>query len=274
MAEAQRFAASQPSHKVTSKSLRTCRRASDCGDAGGGGEKDSEGGGACARPVLGSGESLVAVVLGSGKVLAWRGDARRDGLAAALRPAPLQLRASASHGVRVCVETFVGAFAGPEASESRSAWGDWAVAWLVRLPAHVLAFLAVLGEVSVSIGLLNALPVYGLDGHLAATQFVRLWLLAAPPPVPHSAASPRGDSFAVPVLTAQRHSDKAPHRRGLLTVAAAADEDEATAQLLREQYHDWNALHVRQKRITAYILGSGSVLVALNVALGGLAVVM
>ena len=38
----------------------------------------------------------------------------------------------------------------------------------------------------------------------------------------------------------------------------------------RERYHDWNALHMRQNRMTRAILGCGTALVVLNFAMGGI----
>jgi hypothetical protein len=48
------------------------------------------------------------------------------------------------------------------------------------------------------------------------------------------------------------------------------DEDEDAS---KEEFHDWNALHMRQRRLTRLVLGVGSALVALNVALGAISVV-
>mmetsp|Transcript_18829 Transcript_18829/g.42782 ORF Transcript_18829/g.42782 Transcript_18829/m.42782 type:complete len:291 (+) Transcript_18829:1877-2749(+) len=236
----------------------------------------------------------------------------------------------------------------------KRAWNGGAAAvltWLVRLPARLLYALRLLGRVSASVALLNALPIWGLDGHLAAVQFIRLWLLAQPPPQPppHLEAQAAAGHSAERAERAAHHHPTAPnkppiagqagggsssalstapsppnsksnrpvsprsleagtssgrsaqvmgrsHARRLVAAsvrfsggagsaldsAGGSDpgagggeedrEDERVAQLLREQWHDWNALHARQKRLTRLVLGGGSLLVAVNVLLGGVAV--
>ena len=180
------------------------------------------------------GESFVIVHLASGTSLAWRGDVLRDGLGPALRLAPLAVRPSIA------------------------AWSMWLggralLYFLVRFPARLLFFVKTLRDVSVSIALLNILPIYWLDGSLAAVQFIRLFLLSAMPKP--SMATKKAEVF-------KRSRDY------------YEPEDNDIAQVLREQYHDWNAIHIRQKRLTRILLGGGTALVVFNVFFGSLFVVM
>jgi hypothetical protein len=166
--------------------------------------------------------------------MAWRGFALRDGLGPALRLAPL--------GVRPTFAAWV-----------LSLGGKAFLTFLVRFPARLLYFVKTLRDVSLSIALLNILPIYWLDGSLAAVQYIRMFLLSATPKpsmTPRSAeAHRRSRSFNVP-------------------------DDDAVAQVLRDQYHDWNALHTRQKRITRMFLGGGTALVAINVFFGSISVIL
>ena len=153
-------------------------------------------------------EAFVSVHFASGASLGWRGDVAADDLATGLRPAPLRLRPSVAAAMRWLLGGGGGrgrdgggggggrrtGGGSPEEGSKQNqhqhqrqrtssySWGDRAVAWLVRLPSRLAYFLVVLRQVSVSLALLNSLPVYGLDGQLAAVQFIRLWLLSAPPP--------------------------------------------------------------------------------------------
>jgi len=122
-------------------------------------------------------------------------------------------------------------------------WARWVVCWLSRLPAALAQFLGLVAQVSVSIGLLNALPVYMLDGQHACVQFIRLWLLSGPPPPPPPPLSPQ----------LAGHKER---------------------EVEREKFHDWNAVHMRQRRITLALLGTGTALLAVNVSLGFLAALM
>ena len=188
----------------------------------------------CAKPIVEPGESFVIVHLASGTSLAWRGDVLRDGLGPALRLAPLAVRPSIA------------------------AWSMWLggralLYFLVRFPARLLFFVKTLRDVSVSIALLNILPIYWLDGSLAAVQFIRLFLLSAMPKP--SMATKKAEVF-------KRSRDY------------YEPEDNDIAQVLREQYHDWNAIHIRQKRLTRILLGGGTALVVFNVFFGSLFVVM
>ena len=188
----------------------------------------------CAKPIIESGESFVIVHLASGTSLAWRGDVLRDGLGPALRLAPL--------AVRPAIAT----------------WSTWLVGralllFLVRFPARLVFFVKTLRDVSISIALLNILPIYWLDGSLAAVQYIRIFLLSAMP-------KPSLATKKMEVLRRSRDHYE--------------PEDNDIAQVLREQYHDWNAIHIRQKRLTRIFLGGGTVLVAINIFFGSLFVVM
>jgi hypothetical protein len=188
----------------------------------------------CFRPIVDPGESFVIVHLASSVSMAWRGVAVRDGLGPALRLAPL--------GVRPTIAAWI-----------LSLGGKAFLIFLVRFPARLLYFVKTLRDVSLSIALLNILPIYWLDGSLAAVQYIRMFLLSATPKPPMTSRSTEA------------------HRRSR---SFNAPDDDAVAQVLRNQYHDWNALHTRQKRLTRMFLGGGTALVAINVLFGSISVIM
>jgi len=304
--------------------------------------------GSCARALLSEGESLVSVHLSSGRSLAWRGDVVQDGLALALTPAVMRLRPYVSHLVRAIVMKMSSLWfssSSPQqitttnhqvsehdnkdnndskknnSSNDSIQWnGDSVIKWLIRAPATLLSFFSMLTQVSISIALLNILPIYYLDGHLASVQFIRLWLLSAPPPPPPpsssssssssthkrtssecrdiendanptsvrrqditngggaiSRSSSNGNSqsgtsspyspYALPYRSPPTSSQTSYQSNG----GGGSHDDPEFEQLLRDRYHDWNALHMRQTRYTLYLLGSGSLLVLINLVLGGIA---
>ena len=187
-------------------------------------------------------------------------------------------------------------------------WADIAIAWLVQLPARIAFFLDVLSRVSVSLALLNSLPVYGLDGQHAAVQFIRLWLLSAPPPsrpalsAPHkttSSSSSSVSSSSSSLLNARtscegtggRKRPRANAGASTSTLFPASPRPDMCAEpvnggggsgsvdngasllekeLRKERYHDWNALHMRQRRLTRAILGCCTALLAVHMTLGGI----
>jgi membrane-associated protease RseP (regulator of RpoE activity) len=273
--------------------------------------------GSCARAVLYEGESLVSVHLSSGKSLAWRGDVVLDSLHTALTPAAMKLRPYVSRMVHEMATLIT-----PSSSSSSidgSKPGDGIIFWLVRLPSRILAFFSMLAQVSISIALINILPIYYLDGHLASVQFIRLWLLSAPPPpppppitrkshgshhhhhshhyqhhisinvVPSNISSGIGSSggggggslgnASNLTRTSSGNRPQSPldapnnsHSTSTSSSSTAYDLDNPELeQLYRDRYHDWNALHMRQTRYTWALLGSGTVLVLINLVLGGVA---
>jgi hypothetical protein len=232
-------------HSNSDSPVVTCRRSSDCRSSE---ETSTIESGKCVRAIVPLGESLVTVHMGSGRSFAWRGHVLGDRLQTALNPAPYRIRRALSELLFSFVRwllTFV-------FSESYStACAGASIRWLIRLPPRLSIFLAVLHQVSLSIAFLNVLPIYGgFDGHLAAVQFIRIWLLSRPP-AKGEPLSPRG----------RRAASKPP--------TFSSDSD--ASQALREEIHDWNAIHMRQGRISKVLLTSGTALFGLNVALGLLA---
>mmetsp|Transcript_8250 Transcript_8250/g.10420 ORF Transcript_8250/g.10420 Transcript_8250/m.10420 type:complete len:240 (+) Transcript_8250:94-813(+) len=176
-------------------------------------------GGVCLYPMAPRGQVVVAISTGSGHVIAWEGAADQfEGRV--MVPCSLRLR----HWLQRIVTAL---------SPLRQV--DGITRRLMTIPGSMYRFLMNLAQVSASLGFVNTLPIYGLDGQHACVQFIRLWLLSrGPPSVPPNSPS----------------------------------------ALARERYHDWNALHVRQRRLTRTLLGAGSSLLLVNAVFGSLALVL
>jgi membrane-associated protease RseP (regulator of RpoE activity) len=162
-----------------------------------------------------------------------------DGFASAFRPARMRLRKSWSSCIRALGEKIIHLGWNPQKIHGAT---DSVISWLVSWPRVLFKFLDSVQHVSISIALLNALPIYGLDGQLALVQFIRIWLLSSPPP--------------------------------LVPASLRGREPSEQEQAARERHHDWNAVHMRQRRFSRFILVLGSALAIFNCALGFAAVFM
>lgn len=170
----------------------------------------------CLHPLVLPEELLVVVATNAEQTIVWEGPP--ETLLQELTPASVRVRSWLAALVQSLLPT----------SWARSALGQ-----LVGLPRACRRFVSLLSQVSLSLAVLNSLPVYFLDGQHACVQFIRLWLLSAPPPPPLS-----------PELPGR----------------------------VREQLHDWNAVHMRQRRFTTTLLGTGTGLLVVNLGLGLLSV--